>query len=68
MSDLVLVIEDEPQIAAVPETHLKQEGPRVEKAADGWATLSLDHAAKPHLMPPDLSSMGETSGLTGRFQ
>ena len=58
MSALVLVVEDEPQIAAVLEAYLKQEGHRVEKAADGKAALSLFRAAKPDLMLLDLMLPG----------
>ncbi|WP_407540983.1 response regulator transcription factor [Deinococcus radiomollis] len=58
MSALVLVVEDEPQIAAVLEAYLKQEGHRVEKAADGKAALSLYRAAKPDLLLLDLMLPG----------
>jgi len=62
MSALVLVVEDEPQIAAVLEAYLKQEGYRVEKAADGKAALSLYRAAKPDLILLDLMLPG-VSGM-----
>jgi two-component system, OmpR family, response regulator AdeR len=58
MSALVLVVEDEPQIAAVLEAYLKQEGHRVEKAADGKAALVLYRAAKPDLLLLDLMLPG----------
>ncbi|GGJ79609.1 DNA-binding response regulator [Deinococcus aquiradiocola] len=58
MSALVLVVEDEPQIAAVLEAYLKQEGHRVEKAADGKAALSLYRAARPDLLLLDLMLPG----------
>ena len=58
MSALVLVVEDEPQIAAVLEAYLKQEGHRVEKAADGKAALSLYRAVKPDLLLLDLMLPG----------
>jgi two-component system, OmpR family, response regulator AdeR len=58
MSALVLVVEDEPQIAAVLEAYLKQEGHRVEKAADGKTALSLYRAAKPDLLLLDLMLPG----------
>jgi two-component system, OmpR family, response regulator AdeR len=58
MSALVLVVEDEPQIAAVLEAYLKQEGYRVEKAADGKAALTLYRAAKPDLLLLDLMLPG----------
>jgi two-component system response regulator AdeR len=58
MSALVLVVEDEPQIAAVLEAYLKQEGHRVEKAADGRSALSLYRAAKPDLLLLDLMLPG----------
>jgi len=58
MSALVLVVEDEPQIAAVLEAYLKQEGYRVEQAADGKAALTLFRAAKPDLILLDLMLPG----------
>lgn len=58
MSALVLVVEDEPQIAAVLEAYLKQEGHRVEKAADGRTALTLYRAAKPDLLLLDLMLPG----------
>ena len=58
MSALVLVVEDEPQIAAILEAYLKQEGHRVEKAADGRAALTLYRAAKPDLVLLDLMLPG----------
>ena len=58
MSALVLVVEDEPQIAAVLEAYLRQEGHRVEKAADGRAALSLYRSAKPDLLLLDLMLPG----------
>ncbi len=54
MCALVLVVEDEPQIADVLEAYLKQEGHRVERAADGKTALTLYRAAKPDLLLLDL--------------
>ncbi|MFC4454395.1 response regulator transcription factor [Deinococcus sonorensis] len=58
MSALVLVVEDEPQIAGVLEAYLKQEGHRVEKAADGKSALALYRAARPDLLLLDLMLPG----------
>ena len=51
---LVLVVEDEPQIAQTLEAYLRRDGFRTERAPDGVQALSLFRAARPDLVLLDL--------------
>ena len=51
---LILVVEDEPEIAEVLEAYLRREGYRTERAGDGQRGLDLFHAARPDLMLLDI--------------
>lgn len=62
MSGLILVVEDEPQIAEVLEAYLRQEGFRFERAADGVRALALFRARRPDLILLDVMLPGR-SGL-----
>lgn len=62
MSALILIVEDEPQLAEVLEAYAKQEGYRTERAADGVSALSLYRAAAPDLVLLDVMLPGQ-SGL-----
>jgi two-component system, OmpR family, response regulator AdeR len=55
---LVLVVEDEPEIAEVLEGYLRQAGYRTERAADGVAALALFRAARPDLVLLDINLPG----------
>ncbi len=55
---LILVVEDEPEIAEVLEAYLRREGYRTERAGDGGRGLDLFHAAKPDLMLLDIMLPG----------
>lgn len=50
----ILVVEDEPRIAAVLERYLRADGYQVERAADGRRALELWRAANPDLILLDL--------------
>ena len=54
MSALLLIVEDEPQLAEVLEAYARQEGYRTERAADGHAALTLYRAAHPDLILLDV--------------
>lgn len=62
MSALILIVEDEPQLAEVLEAYARQEGYRTERAADGNAALSAYRAASPDLILLDVMLPGR-SGL-----
>ncbi|AWT34925.1 MULTISPECIES: response regulator transcription factor [Deinococcus] len=62
MSALILIVEDEPQLAEVLEAYARQEGYRTERAADGLAALSAYRAASPDLILLDVMLPGR-SGL-----
>ncbi|AKH17827.1 MULTISPECIES: response regulator transcription factor [Deinococcus] len=62
MSALILIVEDEPQLAEVLEAYARQEGYRTERAADGNAALSVYRAASPDLILLDVMLPGR-SGL-----
>jgi two-component system response regulator AdeR len=62
MSALILIVEDEPQLAEVLEAYARQEGYRTERAADGLAALSAYRAAHPDLILLDVMLPGK-SGL-----
>jgi two-component system response regulator AdeR len=59
---LVLVVEDEPQIAEILEGYLRSGGYRTERAGDGRAALSLFRAAHPDLILLDVL-LPEMGGL-----
>lgn len=54
MSALILIVEDEPQLAEVLEAYARQEGYRTERASDGNLALTLYRAAKPDLILLDI--------------
>ncbi|WP_216321542.1 response regulator transcription factor [Deinococcus aestuarii] len=62
MSALILIVEDEPQLAEVLEAYARQEGYRTERAADGNAALTVYRAASPDLILLDIMLPGR-SGL-----
>lgn len=62
MSALILIVEDEPQLAEVLEAYAKQEGYRTERAGDGITALSAFRAAQPDLILLDVMLPGK-SGL-----
>lgn len=62
MSALILIVEDEPQLAEVLEAYARQEGYRTERAADGNAALYAFRAASPDLILLDVMLPGR-SGL-----
>lgn len=62
MSALILIVEDEPQLAEVLEAYARQEGYRTERAADGNAALTAYRAASPDLILLDVMLPGR-SGL-----
>lgn len=51
---LVLIVEDEPQIAQTLEAYLRRDGFRTERAPDGVQALSFFRAARPDLVLLDL--------------
>ncbi len=51
---LVLVVEDEPQIAEILEGYLRSSGYRTERAGDGYAALKLVRTARPDLILLDV--------------
>jgi two-component system response regulator AdeR len=53
-SALVLVVEDEPEIATILENFLKKQGYRTERAADGESALTLFRACNPDLVLLDV--------------
>ncbi len=59
---LVLVVEDEPQIAAILEGYLQSGGYRTERADDGREALRLFHSAHPDLLLLDVM-LPEIGGL-----
>ncbi len=59
---LVLVGEDEPEIAEILEGYLRRDGYRTERAGDGRSALNLYRAAKPDLVLLDIQ-MPELDGL-----
>ena len=59
---LVLVVEDEPEIAEILEGYLRRDGYRTERAGDGKAAMSLYRAAKPDLVLLDIQ-LPEVDGL-----
>jgi two-component system response regulator AdeR len=59
---LVLVVEDEPEIAEILEGYLRREGFRTERASDGPQALNLVWAAQPDLVLLDLM-LPEMDGL-----
>lgn len=59
---LVLVVEDEPQIAEILEGYLRSSGYRTERAGDGRAALNLFRAAHPDLILLDVM-LPELGGL-----
>lgn len=62
MSALILIVEDEPQLAEILDAYARQEGYRTERAADGHTALSLFRAASPDLILLDVMLPG-VSGL-----
>ncbi len=59
---LVLVVEDEPEIAEILEGYLRRDGYRTERAGDGRSALNLYRAAKPDLILLDIQ-IPELDGL-----
>ncbi|MCV9938453.1 response regulator [Boseaceae bacterium BT-24-1] len=55
MNALVLIAEDEPQIADILDAYLTREGFRTVRAADGRAAIELDLALKPDLILLDVT-------------
>ena len=51
---LILVVEDEPNLAEVLEAYLRRDGFRTERAGDGEAALQLFRSAKPDLIVLDV--------------
>ena len=51
---LVLVVEDEPEIAELLEDYLRSSGYRTERAKDGQEALTLFRAARPDLVLLDI--------------
>ncbi len=62
MSPLILIVEDEAQLAEVLEAYAQQEGYRTERAADGHTALTVYRAASPDLILLDVMLPGK-SGL-----
>ena len=62
MSALILIVEDEPQLAEILEAYARQEGYRTERAGDGVSALSVYRAASPDLILLDVMLPGK-SGL-----
>ena len=62
MSALILIVEDEPQLAEVLEAYARQEGYRTERAGDGVSALTVFRAASPDLILLDVMLPGK-SGL-----
>ncbi|MEF2279735.1 response regulator transcription factor [Deinococcus sp. YIM 134068] len=62
MSALILIVEDEPQLAEVLEAYARQEGYRTERAGDGHTALTAYRAASPDLILLDIMLPGR-SGL-----
>lgn len=62
MSALILIVEDEPQLAEVLEAYAQQDGYRTERAADGYSALNAYRAASPDLILLDVMLPGR-SGL-----
>ncbi|MFC4638735.1 response regulator [Deinococcus hohokamensis] len=62
MSALILIVEDEPQLAEVLEAYARQDGYRTERAADGHGALVAFRAAGPDLILLDVMLPGR-SGL-----
>ncbi len=62
MSALILIVEDEPQLAEVLEAYAQQDGYRTERAADGYSALTAYRAASPDLILLDVMLPGR-SGL-----
>ncbi|MDX2003830.1 MAG: response regulator transcription factor [Meiothermus sp.] len=59
---VVLVVEDEPDIAEMLEVYLKRDGYRTERAADGKTALNLYRAVKPDLVLLDVQ-LPQVDGL-----
>ncbi|GIW29488.1 MAG: DNA-binding response regulator [Meiothermus sp.] len=59
---LVLVVEDEPEIAEILEGYLRREGFRTERASDGRQALNLVRVARPDLVLLDIM-LPEVDGL-----
>ncbi|CAM4298693.1 response regulator [Deinococcus marmoris] len=62
MSALILIVEDEPQLAEILEAYARQEGYLTERAGDGLSALSAFRAASPDLILLDIMLPGK-SGL-----
>ncbi|WP_084045005.1 response regulator [Deinococcus hopiensis] len=62
MSALILIVEDEPQLAEVLEAYAQQEGYRTERAGDGNVALTAFRASRPDLILLDVMLPGR-SGL-----
>ena len=62
MSALILIVEDEPQLAEILEAYARQEGYRTERAGDGVSALSAFRAVSPDLILLDVMLPGK-SGL-----
>lgn len=62
MSALLLIVEDEPQLAEVLEAYAQQEGYRTERAADGSSAISMYRSVQPDLVLLDIMLPG-SSGL-----
>ena len=55
---LVLIVEDEPDIADLLDAYLRREHFRTERAADGRSAVGLHHAARPDLVLLDVNLPG----------
>jgi two-component system response regulator AdeR len=52
MNALILIVEDEPEIAEILEAYFVREGYRTVRAADGETALQHHHMLKPDLVVP----------------
>ncbi|MBB6097528.1 two-component system response regulator AdeR [Deinobacterium chartae] len=59
VTPLVLVVEDEPEIADIVEQYLRHENFRVERAADGLQAVQLFRSAQPNLVILDVMLPGQ---------
>ncbi len=55
VNSLILIVEDEPDIADLLEAYLRREGFRTERAADGLNALRLHRSARPDLVLLDVN-------------
>jgi len=58
MSDLILVVDDEPKIVKLARDYLDKSGYRVSSAADGTTAMALFRHERPDLVVLDLNLPG----------